>query len=72
MLQFQLKSAVEIELATYQSLYSEIDSLHLQEVLSLVSSRHGQGELFVALKSSIERVMTMVNRRLYLQQRRTL
>ena len=56
MIQTQLNSERRAELADLQgvnqSLYSEIDPLHLPEVLSLVDQHHGQGELYVALKSS--------------------
>ena len=35
------------------SVFNEIDPLHLPEVLSLIGRSHGQGELYVALLSSI-------------------
>eukprot|EP00984_Skeletonema_dohrnii_P016092 scaffold7070_cov73-Skeletonema_dohrnii-CCMP3373.AAC.1 len=74
MIQSQLHSAKREELArlqgVHQSLYSEINPLHLPEVLSLVGRHHGQGELYVALKSSIAGVVSTVNRKQCLQQRR--
>ena len=65
-IQTQLNSKKRAELAALQgvnhSVYSEIDPLHLPEVLALVGRRHGQGELYVALKSSIAGVISTVNR----------
>jgi hypothetical protein len=53
----QLNSERRAKLAALQgidhSLYSEIDPLHLPEVLSLIGQRHGQGELYNAVSSSI-------------------
>ena len=51
-------------------MYSEINPLHLPEVLALVSEAHGQGELYIALKSSIAGVISTVNRRECIQQQR--
>jgi len=74
MIQTQLHSVKRAELARLQgvnqSLYSEINPLHLPEVLSLMSRRHGQGELYVALKSSIAGVVSTVNRKQCLHQQR--
>ena len=72
-IQTQLNSKRRAELAAMQganneSLYSEIDPLHLPEVLALVGRHHGQGELFVALRSSIAEVMSTVNRKECLKQ----
>ena len=53
-----------------RSFYSEINPLHLPEVLALAGHRHGQGELYVALKSSIAGVISTVNRKQWLQQQR--
>ena len=53
-----------------RTLYSEIDSLHLPEVLSLVGRKHGQDELYVAFKSSIADVISIVNRRKCIRQKR--
>ena len=39
-------------------------------MLSLVGRRHGQGELYVALKASIAGVISTVNRRECIKQRR--
>ena len=49
-------------------MYSEIDPLHLPEVLELVDRHHGQGELYVALKSTIAGVITAVNRKQSLKE----
>eukprot|EP00985_Skeletonema_marinoi_P027501 scaffold22690_cov87-Skeletonema_marinoi.AAC.1 len=74
-IQTQLNSGRRAELAALQgidhSVYSEIDPLHLPEVLSLVGQHHGQGELYVALRSSIAGVISTVNRRQCLQQQRS-
>ena len=51
-----------------QSLYSEIDPLQLPEVLALVGNHHGQGEFYVALKSSIAGVISIVNEKECLKQ----
>ncbi len=68
----QLHSGVRAELAELQgeglSLYSEINPLHLPEVLSLVSRHHDQGELYMALRSSIAGVISSVNREQCLKQ----
>ncbi len=73
-IQTQLNSEIRASLANIQgvshSLYSEIDPLQLPEVLTLVGSRHGQGELYVALKASIAGVISTVNRRECMKQRR--
>ena len=72
MILMQLKSVNRLELAEMQgvdhSLYSEIDPLHLPEVLALVSRYHGQGEFYVALKSSIAGVISTVSRKECLKQ----
>jgi hypothetical protein len=52
------------------SLYSEIDPLHLPEVLSLVGHYHDQGELYVALSSSIMALLSTVNTKRCLQEER--
>ena len=74
MIQTQLNSAIRAELAdllgVHHSLYSEINPLHLPEVLSLIGRHHGQGELYVASKSSIAGVVSTVNRKQCLQQQR--
>ena len=68
----QLRSASRAELAEIQgvnhSVYSEINPLHLPEVLALVGRHSGQGELFVALRSSIAGVISTVNRKQCLKQ----
>jgi hypothetical protein len=50
--------------------YSEIDPLHLPEVLSLIGERHGQGELYAAVSSSIMTLLSTVNRKKCIQQER--
>ena len=61
----QLNSVIRAHLAQIQgvnhSVFSEIDPLHLPEVLALVGRHHGQGELFLALKASIAGVISTVN-----------
>jgi hypothetical protein len=68
----QLHSGKRAKLANFlgvdRSLYSEINPLHLPEVLSLVGRHHGQGELYAALKSSIAGVISAVNRKEFIQQ----
>ena len=71
-IQLQLNSGNREELADIQgvshSLYSEIDPLYLPEVLALVGHRHRQGDMYVALKSSIAGVISTVNRRECIKQ----
>eukprot|EP00986_Skeletonema_menzelii_P018002 scaffold23705_cov74-Skeletonema_menzelii.AAC.1 len=55
-------------LGVNHSLYSEIDPLHLPEVLSMVGLRIGQGELYLALKSSIAGVISTVNEKQCIRQ----
>mmetsp|Transcript_26421 Transcript_26421/g.33844 ORF Transcript_26421/g.33844 Transcript_26421/m.33844 type:complete len:93 (+) Transcript_26421:402-680(+) len=43
-------------------LLSEMNSLRLPEVLSLVSEYQGRSELYMALTSSIMRLMSTINR----------
>ena len=70
----QLHSGIRSELAELQgvnqSLYSEINPLHIPEVLALVGRHHGQGELYMALKSSIAGVISTVSERQSLEQER--
>ena len=72
MILMQLKSVNRSELAEMQgvdhSLYSEINPLHLPEVLAMVGYHHGQSELYAALKSSIAGVISTVNRKECLKQ----
>ena len=72
LLHTQLHSATRAKLGRLQgvtsSVFSEIDPLHLPEVLALVGRRHGQGELYVTLKSSIAGVISTVNRKECLKQ----
>jgi len=74
MIHTQLNSTQRAELADFQgvnrSLYSEINPLHLPKVLSLVGQHHGQGELYVALRSSIAGVISIVIRKQCLHQQR--
>ena len=71
-IQTQLNSAKRAELAelqgVHQSLYSEINPLHLPEVLSLIGQEHGQGELYIALKSPIAGLLSTVNRKECIKQ----
>jgi len=73
-IQTQLHSARRSELADLQgvdhSVFSEIDALHLPEVLALVGRRHGQGELYVALKSLVMGLFSSVNMIECIQQER--
>jgi hypothetical protein len=63
----QLQSALKAKLAelqgVYQSIYSEIDPLHLPEVLSKICRRYGMTELYAALKSSLLELISTVNRK---------
>eukprot|EP00985_Skeletonema_marinoi_P021048 scaffold12694_cov141-Skeletonema_marinoi.AAC.6 len=73
-IQTQLKCKTRAVLCHVQgvdhSVLSEIDPLHLPEVLSLIAQRHGQGELYAALSSSIMALFSSVNRERYIQQER--
>jgi len=68
----QLQSGTRAALCHLQdvnhSVYSEIDPLHLPEVLSLIGQHHGHAELFVALSSSIMTLFSTVNRKKCIQQ----
>ena len=70
----QLHSVTRAKLADLQgvhrSVYSEIDPLHLPEILSLVHQKHGQGELYVALKSSIMTLFSTVDEKKCIEQER--
>ena len=70
-IQTQLHSANRAELCrlqdVHQSLHSEINPLHLPEVLALVGKHHGQGELYDTLKSSIAGVISIVNRKKFIK-----
>ncbi len=71
-IRMQLNSVERTALCQLQgvnrSLYSEINPLHLPEVLSLVGQNHGQEELFVALKSSVAGLISTVNRKQCIQE----
>eukprot|EP00985_Skeletonema_marinoi_P016608 scaffold8963_cov185-Skeletonema_marinoi.AAC.1 len=71
-IQSQLHSETRAELCRLQgidrSLYSEIDPLHLPEVLSLIGQNHGRGELYVALSLSIMTLFSTINRQRCIQQ----
>eukprot|EP00984_Skeletonema_dohrnii_P021305 scaffold10614_cov82-Skeletonema_dohrnii-CCMP3373.AAC.2 len=73
-IQTQLHSEIRAELCRLQgvdhSVYSDIDPLHLPEVLSLIGRHHGQGQLYLALKSSIMTLFSTVNVRKCIQQQR--
>ena len=71
----QLHSDKRAELADLQgvdhsdhSVYGEINPLHLPEVLSLIGQHQGQGELYVALKSSIAEVISTMDRKECIKQ----
>jgi len=70
----QLHSEIRAELCRLQgvghSVYSDIDPLHLPEVLSLIGRHHDQGELYLALKSAIMTLLSTVNVRKFIQQQR--
>jgi hypothetical protein len=57
----------EVELCN-EALYSEINPLHLPEVLEMVGCNHGHGELYVALRSSIAGLFSTINRKKFLQE----
>ena len=73
-IQTQLYSERRVQLYRLQevnhSIYSEIDPLHLPEVLSVIDRRHGQGELYLALSSSIMALFSTVNMKKCIQQER--
>jgi len=54
-----------------EALYSEINPLHLPEVLAIVGRVYGQEELYVALSSSIMGLFSTVNKKKFLQERLT-
>eukprot|EP00986_Skeletonema_menzelii_P006174 scaffold2334_cov138-Skeletonema_menzelii.AAC.2 len=70
----QLNSASRAQYADLQgvdqSVYSEINPLHLPEVLSLIGLCNGQGELYIALKSSIAEVISTVDRKECIRRQR--
>ncbi len=51
-----------------EALYSEINPLHLPEVLAMVGQHHGQSELYTALVSSIAGLLSTINRKKFLQE----
>jgi len=51
----------ELQEVVEHSVFSEINPLHLPEVLALIGQWHGQGELFCALSSSIMSLFSTVN-----------
>jgi len=77
-IRMQLNSVERTALCQLQgvnrSLYSEINHginpLHLPEILSLVGQNHGQKELYVAVKSSVAGLISTVNRKQCVQERR--
>jgi hypothetical protein len=73
-IQAQLHSVKRAELVDLQginrSLFSEINPLHLPEVLSLIGRRHGERDLFDALSSSIISLLSTVNRKQFIQQKK--
>ena len=73
-IQTQLHSMNRADLCRLQDVnhfvYNEIDPLHLPEVLSMIDRSHGQGELYVALLSSIMALFSTVNLKECIQQER--
>eukprot|EP00985_Skeletonema_marinoi_P021052 scaffold12694_cov141-Skeletonema_marinoi.AAC.10 len=73
-IQTQLNSETKAQLCRLQgvdhSVFSDIDPLHLPEVLSLIGGRHGCEELYLALKASIMTLFSTMNRERCIQQRR--
>ena len=73
-IQIQLHSVHRADLCRLQgvdhSVYSEIDPLHLPEVLALVGHYHDQGEVYVALLSSIMALFSTMNQKKCIQQER--
>ena len=71
-IQSQLHSGKRAALCRLQgvdrSLYSDIDPLHLPEVLAVVGQTHGHSEFHVALKSSIATLFSTVDREMCLEQ----
>jgi len=71
----QLDSKRKAEMAELQgvtgTVYSEINPLHLPEVLSMIDECFDLGELYVALKSSIAGVISTVDERQCLVQERS-
>ena len=74
MFQTQLHSKRRAQLAKIQgvnhSVYSEINPLHLPEVLSKICAMHGRKELYAALKLSLLELISTVNRKAYILQQR--
>ena len=68
----QLHSERRAELADIQgvthSVYGEIETLYLPEVLSLISKRNGEKELFPSLKSSMVGLLSRVDMKLCIQK----
>ena len=67
MIEMQLRSKRRAQLAelqgVHQSVYSEINPLHLPEVLSKISRWNGKTELYAALKSSLLELISTVDRK---------
>jgi hypothetical protein len=71
-IQTQLHSETRAQFAALQgvnlSVYSDINPLHLPEVLAEIDEFHGQGELYIALKSVIADLLCTVNRKECIRQ----
>ena len=52
------------------SIYRQINPLHIPNLFSLIGRRHGQGELYAAVSSSIMTLFSTVNRKKCIQQER--
>ena len=50
------------------SFYSQFDPLHLPEVLALTGKYHGPGELYIALRWSLDALFATVNKEVYLKE----
>eukprot|EP00984_Skeletonema_dohrnii_P000881 scaffold274_cov78-Skeletonema_dohrnii-CCMP3373.AAC.2 len=72
-IQTQLNSETKAQLCRLQgvdhSVFSDIDPLHLPEVLSLIGERHDCEELYLALKASIMTLFSTMNREKCIQQK---
>ena len=70
--QIQIHGTKRAQLADLQgvtnSVYSEIDSLYLPEVLALINRHHGGKELFSALKSTMTGLLSRIDMKLCIQE----
>jgi hypothetical protein len=70
--QIQINGTIRAQLANLQgvthSVYSEIDSLYMPEVLALINRHHGGKELFSALKSTMTGLLSRIDMKLCIQE----